>query len=194
MTTENKIQTYTFNELFYPLEKGIQKLTSYAIYRSLDYEGELVPLWGGNQEHEIATQFVSVNAKNKDNKPIRVFSGPCLIISLDGSAGSMTYKAEGTKFALNHHAGVLRGKNPKILNIEYFKYRYESFLRNLAVSDGSKTLSKKLLENQTFELPDIQEQQLILKRYKKLGSIRNMLKEHGLLKEIDELLSKQVLM
>lgn len=179
------LNSYTFDELFLPLEKGTSKLTSYAIYRSLDYAGELIPLWGGNSEHKTQSLFVSINAKNKENKPIKVFRGPCLIISLDGSAGSMTFKDENSTFALNHHAGVLRLRDPKLLDLEYFKYRYEGLLSALAVSDGSKTLSKKILETQIFELPSLSEQLSILSKYKKLDSIRTGLLKH--LNSIDKI-------
>lgn len=172
------LTTYTFDELFFPLEKGVSKLTSYAVYRSLDYKGDLVPMWGGNNEHRTENLYVSVNAKNKDNKPIRIFEGPCLIISLDGSAGSMTYKDKGVRFALNHHAGVLKVRDASILNLEYFKYRFENFLKNLSVSDGSKTLSKKLLEKQAFELPSLKEQEAILGRYKALDLTKQKLEKY----------------
>ncbi|MDP3963146.1 MAG: restriction endonuclease subunit S, partial [bacterium] len=164
--------------------------TEYAIYRSLAYDGELVPMWGGNQEHETINQYVSVNAKNKDNEPIRIFEGPCLIISLDGSAGSMTYKKKGEKFALNHHAGVLKCKDALKLNLEYFKYKFENYLKSLAVSDGSKTLSIGLLEKQLFELPEIKEQEKLVERYRKLAELKNKLK--GYLSTIQDLESKEI--
>ena len=49
---------------------------------------------------------ISVSAKTKKGATIKIFSGEGIIISLDGSAGSMTYK-NGEKFALNHHAGFI---------------------------------------------------------------------------------------
>jgi restriction endonuclease S subunit len=84
----------------------------------------------------------------------------------------MTYKDESSRFALNHHAGVLKVRDSKILNIEYFKHRFEKFLINLSVSDGSKTLSKNLLEKQSFELPSLPEQESILRRYQVLESTK----------------------
>ncbi|MCC7197608.1 restriction endonuclease subunit S [Candidatus Peregrinibacteria bacterium] len=183
-------RTYSFDELFLPIEKGTSKFTEYAIYRSLESEGDLVPLWGGNHEHDSVNQFVSVNAKNKDNEQIKIFEGECIIISLDGSAGSMTYKAKGEKFALNHHAGVLRCKDRSKLNLQYFKYRYENALKGLAISDGSKTLSKRQLEKEFFELPDLEEQEVILSRYLKLASMKKEIKE--CLAKIDQLQSKKL--
>lgn len=185
-----RYHAYSFDELFHPLEKGTSKFTEYAIYRSLEIEGDLVPLWGGNQEHESINQYVSINAKNKDYEPIKIFEGECVIISMDGSAGCMTFKAKGEKFALNHHAGVLRCKDKSKVNLQYFKYRYENDLKALAVSDGSKTLSKKQLEKQVFELPDVEDQEIILNRYSKLATIKNVIKNY--LCKIEQLQSKKI--
>ena len=186
----NAMKTYGFDELFYPLEKGTSKLTEQQIYKSLIMDGELVPIWGGNQEHESVTSYVNVNARNKDDAAIRIFEGDCLIVSLDGSAGSMTFKPKGSKFALNHHAGVLKLKDPKILDLRYFKYKFENKLRSLAVSDGSKTLSKRQLEVQTFDLPGLSVQLKILERYEQLANLQKKLNQTK--SELDALLSKEV--
>ena len=188
----NNKKNYTFDELFYPLEKGTQKLTEFAIYRSLDYPGDLIPLWGGNQEHKIANQYISTNTKNKVNASIKVFDGDCLIVSLDGSAGSLTYKEEGVKFALNHHAGVLRCRDKNKIDLEYFKFKYENFLRDISVSDGSKTLSKKILEKQIFEIPDIAKQIKDKKCYLKLNKIKDKINQ--VLEKCNKLLEKDIIL
>lgn len=172
--------TYRFSELFYPLEKGSYRLTEQAAYNSLKYKSEMVPLWGGQQSHIVENQFISIKGKTLHNKDIKIFDGGCLIISLDGSAGSITYKPERIdgkeiKFALNHHAGVLRCRDNSILDIEYFKYRFEGFMKSLAVSEGSKTLTVGTLDRQIFEIPKIDIQREILKKYKKLDGVKSFL-------------------
>lgn len=178
MKINNKI--YRFNDLFYPIEKGTFGLTDKAIYESIKYGGRFIPFWGGQQNHDEEERFVSINAKNINSKSINVFSGECLIISFDGSAGSMTYKPrekEGEKFifSLNHHAGTIKVKDPSLIDIVYFKYKYEPILKNIAISEGSKTISIKQLKKINFDLYDLPIQKLILKRYKKLDSLKNNL-------------------
>ena len=87
-----KIYSYKYHDLFHPLEKGIFGLTEHYIYNSLNDKDELVPLWGGNASHDEEEIFLGVNAKNKFGEDVKIFEGDCIIISLDGSAGSMTYK------------------------------------------------------------------------------------------------------
>jgi len=177
MTT---IKFYSFDDLFLPVEKGVFGLTSQAIYESLKYGGKRIPIWGGQQEHTKEDYFISLKGHSKHNKPIKIFKGDCLIISLDGSAGSITYKPEKKDgqdyfFALNHHAGILRCKDESILNLKFFKYRYEQQLRNLTVSEGSKTLSLKTLKKIDYEIPDLDTQKKILQTYKKLDVLKKKL-------------------
>jgi restriction endonuclease S subunit len=98
--------------------------------------------------------MVSVNGKTKKGNPITVFSGEGIIISLDGSAGSMTYKS-GEIFALNHHAGfiTLREQAKKIVSLEYFALFFQKLYRALCVSEGSKTLSLSQIYSEEFDLP-----------------------------------------
>jgi len=178
-----KYVTYKFLDLFYPVEKGNYRLTEQAVYNSLKYNEEMIPLWGGQQSHNDKTQFVSKKGKTIENKSIKIFEGDCLILSLDGSAGSITFKPqfqnnEKIQFALNHHAGILKCRDEKILNIEYFKYRFENLLRALSISEGSKTLTVGSLYKQYFEIPFLQVQTEILKRYKKLNDLKILLQKN----------------
>lgn len=175
--------TYNFLKLFYPIEKGNYRLTEQAVYNSLKHDEEMVPLWGGQQSHDNQIQFVSTKGKTLDNKPVKIFEGDCIIISLDGSAGSMTYKPKyeknkKIKFALNHHAGVLRGRDETLINIEYFKYRYENLFKAISVSEGSKTLTVGSLYKNSFDIPTLKMQNEILKRYKKLMDLRTTLQTY----------------
>ena len=80
-----------------------------AIYNSIKFDGDFIPLWGGNKNHVIKNRLISENGKTKSGAQITIFNGEGIIISLDGSAGSMTYKS-GERFALNHHAGFFKVK------------------------------------------------------------------------------------
>lgn len=81
-----------FLQVFNEVKKGNYALTEESIYASLQSGNELVPLYGGNKEHISREKMISVNTKNKKGNPVKIFSGEGIILSLDGSAGSMTYK------------------------------------------------------------------------------------------------------
>ena len=131
-----------FLECFNRIDKGSYGLTDEAIYASLKTDGELIPVYGGNKDHLVTDRKVSVKAKTIKSKPIKIFSGEGIIISLDGSAGSMTYKVN-EKFALNHHAGfiTLNKKGENYVSLKFFALYFQNFYRLLSVSRGSKTLS-----------------------------------------------------
>lgn len=156
-----------FLDVFNEIEKGNYALTDEAIYASIQNDDELVPLYGGNKEHRTTERKISISAKTKKGTIITIFSGEGIIISLDGSAGSMTYK-NGERFALNHHAGfiTLRKDAVKKVNLEYFSKFMQNFYRDLSVSDGSKTLSLTQVYAEEFNLPSYDVQCEILKSLK----------------------------
>ncbi|MBQ6462216.1 MAG: restriction endonuclease subunit S [Pseudobutyrivibrio sp.] len=141
-----------FLDVFNEVEKGNYALTDEVIYNSIQNNDEMIPLYGGNKTHSKPTRYVSSSAVTKKGKPITIFDGEGIIISLDGSAGSMTYK-KGERFALNHHAGFITLKEKGVVRLEYFALFYQNFLQRLSISDGSKTLSLTQLYNTDFEFP-----------------------------------------
>jgi restriction endonuclease S subunit len=156
-----------FLEIFNEITKGDFGLTEEAIYSSINNGDEMIPLWGGNKHHRTCERMVSISATTKNGSKIAIFSGKGIIISLDGSAGSMTYKCN-EKFALNHHAGfiTLRKKSSNSVDLEYFALFYQNFYRSLSVSEGSKTLSLQQIYKEEFELPTYETQLKIMKQLK----------------------------
>lgn len=152
-----------FLDVFNEIEKGNYALTDEVIYASLQNGDELIPLYGGNNEHITTERKISISSKTKDGIPIMIFSGEGIIISLDGSAGNMTYK-NGERFALNHHAGfiTLRKDAANKVNLEYFAIFLRNFYREMGVSDGSKTLSLARIYAAEFDLPELSAQNNIL--------------------------------
>lgn len=181
-----------FLDVFNEIEKGNYALTDEAIYASLQNGDELVPLYGGNKDHVTTKRKISVSAKTKKGTPITIFSGEGIIISLDGSAGSMTYK-NGERFALNHHAGfiTLREDAAEKVNLEYFSIFLQNFYREMGVSDGSKTLSLTQIYAEEFNLPELTVQNNVLTELK---SIQSKLKAFELLKEkYNALIDKEIM-
>ena len=175
--------------MFNPVEKGNFALTDEVIYNSIQNNDELVPLYGGNKTHKKATRYVSVSAITKEGKPITIFTGEGIIISLDGSSGSMTYK-NGERFALNHHAGFITVKNKGIIRLEYFAFFFQKFLSNLSVSDGSKTLSLAQLYSVDFDIPDYDLQCRVLDKLLPMSKKMELL--NVMLDKYTELFNKQI--
>lgn len=176
-----------FLDIFTPIEKGSHGLNDAAIYQSIKYKDSFIPIWGGKREHTKIEKLVSVKAKTKYNDPIKIFESPGIIISLDGSAGSMTCKSKYQKFALNHHAGFFRvsQKGKEIVLPEYFSLFYQKHLQNLSISEGSKTLTVDQLYRIDIDLPSIDEQTLILKEFGPILTIKQ--KVDDLLQKIDSI-------
>ena len=165
-----------FLDVFNEIEKGNYALTDEAIYASIQNGDKLIPLYGENKKHTSSERMISASAKTKKGVPITVFSGEGVIISLDGSAGSMTYK-NGEQFALNHHAGfiTLRNEAKGKVNLEFFAIYLQSFYRSLGVSDGSKTLSLTQIYKEEFNLPSYEIQCRALNALKRIQPRINQL-------------------
>ena len=154
-----------FLDLFTKIEKGNMGLTEESIYNSMHYDDEFIPLWGGNKEHNTIDRFVSKRGKTKNCTPITVFNGTGIIISLDGSAGSMTYKKNTSNFALNHHAGFFKIKNDisHKINSEYFCIFYAQLFKNMSSSkDSSKTLSLEQIYEINLDIPNYEHQNCVM--------------------------------
>ncbi len=166
-----------FLDLFNKIQKGNYALTDEAVYASLQNHDELVPLYGGNKSHVFTERYISVSAKTMNGAPITIFSGEGIIISLDGSAGSMTYKI-GEHFALNHHAGFITLKDGAeyFVKLEFFAIYLQNFYRSLGVSDGSKTLSLERIYSEEFDLPSYSTQCRVLEKLKPvIGNLKMLL-------------------
>lgn len=177
-----------FLEIFEPIKKGNFGLTEEAIYKSIQDGGNFIPVWGGCQEHISEERLVSENGKTKYYEPITIFEGNGIIISLDGSAGSMTL-VRNKRFALNHHAGFFKVKKgtENLIDPQFFVLFYQAQLREAGVSEGSKTLSLKKLYSMDFEIPSYEIQQKIMSEARPLllnrKKIEKMINKIGLSKE-----------
>jgi len=177
-----------FLEVFNEIEKGNYALTDESVYASIQNGDEFISLYGGNKDHRSTDRRISVSAKTLKGTPITVFTGEGIIISLDGSAGSMTYK-NNERFALNHHAGFITAREDATerVNLEFFAIYLQNFYRNLSVSDGSKTLSLTQIYNEEFNLPTYDVQCRALKRLRGTASkIEQLLQIKAKLKSLVE--------
>lgn len=182
-----------FLEIFNEIKKGNYALTDESVYASIQNGDEFIPLYGGNKEHRYTDRRISISAKTQKGIPITVFDGEGIIISLDGSAGSMTYK-KNERFALNHHAGFItvRKDATQRVNLEFFSIYLQNFYRNLSVSDGSKTLSLTQIYNEEFNLPSYDVQcQILIELRKAASKVKQLLQ---IKTKLESLLKKEVSM
>ena len=177
-----------FLAVFNEIEKGNYALTDESVYASIQNGDEFIPLYGGNKGHCNTERRISASAKTQKGTPITVFEGEGIIISLDGSAGSMTYK-NNERFALNHHAGFITLREDAIerVNLEFFAIYLQEFYRSISVSDGSKTLSLTQIYNEEFNLPPYDVQCRAIKEIMKTASkVESLLKIKARLESLIE--------
>lgn len=167
-----------FLDLFEPIQKGDFGLTDEAIYKSIQSGKPFIPIWGGNKDHSIQDRLVSINGKTKAGNKITIFEGEGIIISLDGSSGSMTYKKD-KKFALNHHAGFFKVRSDAInkINLKFFVHFFDTQLKNESISEGSKTLTLDQIYNLDFDIPDFSIQQQIMTEIKPILEKKRLVEE-----------------
>lgn len=170
-------------DLFNPIIKGSHGFTDEAIYSSIKNGDKILPLYGGNSQHRYTERYVSNKTVTVDGKEARIFKGEGVVISLDGSAGCMTYKS-GEEFALNHHAGfmTLNETGKKKVNLRFFSIFMQNHYKSLSVSDGSKTLSLQQIYSEDLVLPEKEMQDkimasmnILLKKIEQLDVIYNKL-------------------
>ncbi|QDH72221.1 N-6 DNA methylase [Brevundimonas sp. M20] len=134
-------------DLFDPIRKGDTSLTEAAIYKSFDPKG--YPVYGGGggrPKFHAAAQLTRSNGVAAS-----LFEGPAVIVSMDGSSGSIQVVESG-KFFCNHHGAVLKPKQG--VNVWAFAQIAEPALRRLASNQsGSATLTKPALEGLELQMP-----------------------------------------
>src|SRR4030042_5009 len=162
-----------FLDMFTPIKKGNFGLTDEAIYKSLQYEGQFIPVFGGTQEHNTTDRFIPEHGRTKHDKPITIFNGDGIIISLDGSSGCMTY-VTSKRFALNHHAGFFQLKEDVKQKVvpEFFSIFFEKQLREASVSEGSKTLTLNIVKSIDFDIPEYDIQKEIMLKIRPLSKAK----------------------
>ena len=165
---ENALSAETTVAKLFDVQKGDQGLTEAMIYRSLSPGG--FPIYGGGSG-EARFKADSTLRRNNGEKP-KLFTAPAVIVSMDGSSGSVQVIEKGS-FYCNHHGAVLK---PKIgTNLWCFAQVAEPALKRLASNkSGSATLTKPALSSLKLRLPkgkaagEIEERRKVLARLARL--------------------------
>ncbi len=87
----------------FDIQRGDQGLTESEIYRYHDTNG--ISVYGGSSG--IPRFKVNKNIKNNRDIPATIFKGPAIVVSMDGSAGSVQMVNNNIEFCCNHHGRVL---------------------------------------------------------------------------------------
>lgn len=167
-TTEVKMLSDLFS-----IRKGDTALTEVSIYESYDPDG--IPVYGGGAA--LPTHTIARDSLRGNGKAITVFSGPAIVLSVDGSSGSMRVIEKGD-FACNHHAAVLVPKSKK-LPLHLIVQQAESRLKALASNQtASASLTLGVINSMQVTLPKPEERALadkVNKARAKLSEIRSAL-------------------
>lgn len=133
--------------LFKPVAKGDTGLTEAMIYQSASATGS--PVYGGGRG---VPRFKADDTLRRDNGVSATkFNGPALVVSMDGSSGSVQVIEKGSFFC-NHHGAVLLPSSD--VNLWCFAQVAEPALRRLASNvSASATLTKPALEGIKVRLP-----------------------------------------
>jgi hypothetical protein len=157
----------TIKQLF-SIEKGDTELTEATIYKHIDAKNGL-PVYGGGSG---APRFkAGKGLKRLNGEAATLFDGPALVVSMDGSSGTIQVIEQGSFFC-NHHGAVLKPKDAS-MSLWCFAQLAESTLKRLASNkEGSATLTKPSLESVSVRLPkEVLISNAIEKRRKELTAL-----------------------
>ncbi|HAI44500.1 MAG TPA: hypothetical protein DCM40_43565 [Maribacter sp.] len=132
----------------FEIQKGSTSFTEEVIYQNFKDDG--VPVYGGGAK--VSSYKVDLNTKNKKGQKVKIFQAPAIVVSMDGSSGSMTVVRDG-KFTANHHAAVLL-PHSETIDLDWVVQTVSLGLKKEASNkEGSATLTMERLENFRLEVP-----------------------------------------
>lgn len=129
--------------------KGNQALTEAVMYN--EHQDGGLPVYGGGASPP--GYYIRRTAKTAKGADLKVFSGPAIVLSIDGSSGAMRVIEDGD-FACNHHAAVLTPRRKRGVYLHLFAQQSESRLKLLASNQsGSATLTVGMVRSLEVSLP-----------------------------------------
>lgn len=132
----------------FTITKGSQGFTEEVIYSNFDTNG--IDVYGGGVK--VTGYKVKENTLNNRGIRVKIFEAPAIVVSMDGSSGSLQVIRSG-KFTANHHAAVLKPKD-KSTDLDWFVQSVGVSLKKEASNqEGSATLTKDRLENHPVNIP-----------------------------------------
>ena len=172
---------------------GNSGLTEQYIYQNLQNVGErkYILLTGSIKVDE--KEKISLFAKPKDkSKKIIVFSGEGIHVIRKGMAGKINYLKKG-EYTLNDDAYILKVKKefPLKLSLKWFTKVYAKvFMEFSSQSDNSTWNKDYFMENAKFDIPILDEQENMLKKFEKIEEYKEICNK--ILNKIELVLSKEI--
>lgn len=163
------------------------------IYHNLpETEEDKIEILTSATLERTAMGFISTNAK-PNNKKLKIFECPAILVARNGYAGTMTYIPIG-RFTTNDHAYVLIPKKAwkDKINLEWFISEYqELFFKIVTSKSDNATFSKEYAERQIIQIPHIDEQNRIMQKLTPLKVLIQKL--YGIENKIDGLLEYTII-
>lgn len=158
---------------------GNSGLTEEFIYNNLPNNiDERVPILSSATLKINLMGYISRYAKPK-NKKLKIYNGPCILVTRNGYAGTMTYIKDG-EFTINDHAYILTPQTEwkGRINLRWFAYQYQELFYNLVTSKSDNaTFNKEYAEMQTIFVPKKSAQDEIAKKLLELDSLTEKLEK-----------------
>lgn len=185
---------YIYNELIsevFNIDGGNSNLTEEFIYHNQP-ESDLskIPIFSSSTLE--STKMGYIKKDNSIKSKLKIFNGPCILIARNGYAGSMQIIPE-IEFTINDHAYIIKPKENWYdkINLHWFKYKYQELFYNLITSKSDNaTFSKEYAEKKEIEIPDIDIQNKIAEKLRKIDLI--VIKLEELKKDLLELLEFEI--
>lgn len=184
-TKSLNIASYPISEVL-NIKGGNSGLIEEFIYHNLPKtEEDKIEILTSATLERTAMGFISKNAK-PNNKKLKIFEGPAMLVARNGYAGTMRYISRG-RFTTNDHAYVLAPKKAWIdkINLEWFINEYQKLFWKIVTSKSDNaTFSKEYAERQIIQIPHINDQNKIMQKMtplrvliQKLNVIENKINE-----------------
>jgi len=156
---------------------GNSGLTAEFVYNNQPAsEEESVPIYSGATKNLNLLGRISRSAQ-PSGKKLKVFEGPCVLVSRKGYAGTMMYLS-AARFAANDDAYVLTLKSRWVsrMNLRWFAFQYQERFLNLVTSrSDNSTFNKDNAQRQSVIVPGMTYQDRIAVRLAKLDGAAEML-------------------
>ena len=178
---------------FFHIKGGNSRLTEeFIYYNPPNDEKENIPILSGATLEINLMGYLSKNAK-PNNRNLKIFSSPSILVVRKGIAGHMTFINKG-EFTINDDAYVLilKKKWMNKINLRWFIYQYQELFYKLVTSKSDNaTFNKEYIEKQKVKIPKFDIQKDIGNNLLKIDSLNDKLKE--IKRQLKELLETEIL-
>ena len=172
---------------------GNGDLTEKFIYQNQPLnEDTKIRIYSGSTIQSNSLGFIDKTAQKRSRK-LKIFQAPAIIVVRKGLAGTMKYVKDGGFTTTDDaYTMILKKEWEDRVNLRWFASQYHELFKNLVTSKSDNaTFSKEYAEMQDVELPDIEVQNRISEKLRKIDMLVDTMEQ--LKKESLELLKCQII-